>query len=293
MVLSICIPVYNYVVADLFSDLIEQADARVEIIFLDDGSNPDFQEQNQQFFAAQVGGNWSYDELSQNVGRTLIRKKLAEVAQGEHVLFLDCDVRVFQKDFVTRYLAAMEAHPSAVIVGGRTYPRICDRGFEIHFYYGTRVETKTAKQRSEGQFIGFQSNNFALPKTQFGNILPKITLEGYGHEDTLMGFEIQMAKIPMVHIENPVFHEGLDGNEGFLKKSEEGVRNLKVLANEARYSAMAHQQIRLLKWVKRLSPFAGLLKSEGSFELIERKLKQTYSPGWFQVWKLAVYFRLK
>ena len=51
-------------------------------------------------------------------------------------------------------------------------------------------------------------------------------LSGYGHEDTLFGYELNKNNIQIHHIDNPVLNGHLDTNEAFLLKTEEGLGNL-------------------------------------------------------------------
>lgn len=51
-------------------------------------------------------------------------------------------------------------------------------------------------------------------------------LTGYGHEDTKFGVELAAAQVPVLHIDNPVLHDGLEPAATFLQKSEQAVRNL-------------------------------------------------------------------
>ena len=48
-------------------------------------------------------------------------------------------------------------------------------------------------------------------------------LSGYGHEDTLFGYELNKNNIQIHHIDNPVLNGHLDTNEAFLLKTEEGL----------------------------------------------------------------------
>src|SRR5690606_8700430 len=50
--------------------------------------------------------------------------------------------------------------------------------------------------------------------------------KGYGHEDTYFGYQMEMKKIPVVHIENPVLHNKLEDNLMFLSKTEMALDNL-------------------------------------------------------------------
>jgi hypothetical protein len=58
-------------------------------------------------------------------------------------------------------------------------------------------------------------------------------LMGYGHEDTKLGMELARARVPIVHLDNPVLHLGLEPAGKFLDKSQQAVRNLAYLYRKA------------------------------------------------------------
>ena len=63
-----------------------------------------------------------------------------------------------------------------------------------------------------------QGNNSAVLKDQGFNPL----ISGYGHEDTLFGFELEQNGIVIRHIDNPVLNAHLDSNTQFLYKTDAG-----------------------------------------------------------------------
>ena len=91
--LSILIPAYNYDVLPLVQELHNQASKAgiaFEIIVLDDAS-PD----KKTVEGNQKAGLYEFTEFiinQNNSGRTLTRKKLAEKAKYDTLLFLDADV---------------------------------------------------------------------------------------------------------------------------------------------------------------------------------------------------------
>jgi hypothetical protein len=70
------------------------------------------------------------------------------------------------------------------------------------------------------------TGNFLVPKSIFLQFPLHDIITNYGHEDTLLGYKFQQAGIPLKHIDNPVFHLGLEENEVFFAKSKEAVSSL-------------------------------------------------------------------
>ena len=52
------------------------------------------------------------------------------------------------------------------------------------------------------------------------------SLRHYGYEDTFFGIELEQAGIPVFHIDNELYHDGIDTNTEFLNKVAAGVSNL-------------------------------------------------------------------
>ena len=52
------------------------------------------------------------------------------------------------------------------------------------------------------------------------------SIQKYGHEDTLLGMTLAANGIQIVHIDNFVYHEGLDTNEVFLAKIKQSIETL-------------------------------------------------------------------
>ncbi len=86
------------------------------------------------------------------------------------------------------------------------------------------------EERQRFPNLGFKTNNFIIHSEIFEQVNFNEVLSGYGHEDSLFGYDLNEAKIKIEHIDNPVLNDQLDDNITFLKKTQEGVANLiKVL----------------------------------------------------------------
>lgn len=248
--LSICIPVFNFEVGGLVMDLLAQAKALsmdFEILLWDDGSTAAYQNKNHGL--QDLDSRIQYHELAENVGRSKIRNQLAAAAQYEWLLFLDCDAALVDDSFLARYQATFEnhAHP-AVICGGRIYPtRPTDPALQLHWKYGTHKESQPAMHRLKSPNASFMTNNFLVSKSIFARIQFNETLRGYGHEDTLFGWELKSNQIQIDHIENPVCHMGLVTTAVFLAKTKEGVDNLAKLYRLLGKEEPWYEDIKLLK----------------------------------------------
>lgn len=230
--ISICIPVYNFYVYPMIEELQQQAmlcNKKYEIIIADDKSENNFKEQNKKVQELQ---NVKYIELEENIGRSRIRNFLKDEASGSYILFLDCDLKIIRKDFVSKYLEFIEIQKveEFVVCGGHTYDsQYPPPKQKLHWLWGNKCEAFSHSLRSENPYQSFMTSNFVISKKTIERIPFNEKLVGYGHEDTLLGFELLKQNIPVLHINNPVEHLGLEENKVFLHKTAESIDNLITL----------------------------------------------------------------
>ena len=246
--LSICIPIYNYDVRPLVNALDKQAKAEaiaVEIILIDDASEPSFRALNSKLQDLQTV---DYLQLEENIGRSKIRNVLHKRAKYPFLLFLDCDSEVSDSRFLHRYIPFIKKEEQILVYGGRSYH--CDPPNDktlLHWYFGKHREAKNARTRSKKPYQSFMSNNFLIHKSVLDKVPFNETLRGYGHEDTLLGYELKKQGIPLIHIDNPLIHAGLQTAEEFLEKTDEGLKNLLIIDRLLNHDKEFIQSIRVLK----------------------------------------------
>lgn len=227
--LSILIPIYNYDIRALAQGLHAQGQALglpFELLCYDDASAPEWQAVN-----APLGDlpHLRYRALPSNLGRSRIRNLLAEEAQYDYLLFLDCDSALPDEHYLARY--AEELSAERLLYGGRSYqPQApSDKRLLLHWHYGRCREVQPAERRQRQPYHSFMTNNFLIPKALFQPIRFDERLLQYGHEDTLFGQALQQRGIPIRHLDNPLLHTGLETAEVFLAKSRQALANLAFL----------------------------------------------------------------
>lgn len=223
---SILIPIYNFNIVPLVQDLHQQCESCgivYEIIGLDDGSTTFYKHKNRS--VAQFN-NVIYKELPQNLGRAKIRNRLAEAAKYPYLLFMDGDSKVTNPQYIHNYLQYIQ--PTTLLYGGRIYdttpPK--DPSLKLHYLFGKNREETSAEERKIKPYQSFMTNNFLIPTTIFETILFEESIDGYGHEDTLFGIALQQQQIPIIHLDNPLKHIGLEEQAVFLQKQQTAIRNL-------------------------------------------------------------------
>lgn len=232
--LSICIPVYNYNVLRLVKALFTQAKAlpvEFEILVWEDGSLEEQKVENRKLLG--LDSRVQYVEWEKNRGRSIIRNRLAEAAQFSCLLFMDCDADLPDDLFLHRYAEYLrEPLKEQIICGGRVYPkRPKDDKLQLHWLYGSVKESQPVERRRLAPNSSFMTNNFLISRSIFERVQFNEDMQGYGHEDTLFGWELQKQQIQIGHIDNPVIHAGLETSTEFLEKTIQGLGNLHRLYN--------------------------------------------------------------
>jgi glycosyltransferase involved in cell wall biosynthesis len=239
--LSILIPTYNQDITRLAAELHRQAMEQYvefEMLVMEDGSTTAL-ELNQNINELD---HCEHIILKENIGRSAVRNKLADEAKYDHLLFMDCDAEVCSPYYVEKYLTFYKEE--CVVIGGTAYdPNENNRNFSLRLTYGRKREARTAIERGKNNFATF---NFLISKSIFNQVRFDETIRGYGHEDMLFGHQLHQLGYKFIQIENPLIHKGLDDNNAFIRKTEEGTRNLFLLHETGRYPFLAEES-KLLK----------------------------------------------
>jgi cellulose synthase/poly-beta-1,6-N-acetylglucosamine synthase-like glycosyltransferase len=228
--LSILIPVYNYNVFTLVETLFYQVlkcKIPFEIICLDDASGA-FLSENQKINQFE---NSTYSILEKNIGRSAIRNLLAKKAIYENLLFLDADTIPVHENFISNYILHINNNEK-VVYGGILYENEHPNKDQLlRWIYGKNREALHVSERNKNPYLSFLTLNFLIKKSVFSKVNFNEEIPNLRHEDTLFSFELMQNKIEIIHIENPVYHLGIEDSKKFLKKSEEAVLALKNLVD--------------------------------------------------------------
>lgn len=232
--ISILIPTYNHNALSLVKELSNQAqsiEVPFEIIVLDDcSSNKTTIEENKLI------NNYpscSFNESTVNNGRTFTRNILARNAKYDWLLFLDADVTPVRVSFLKNYIIEIQKSAFEVIIGGCAYETKKPHKEQIlRYLYGKKREEKSADLRNEFPHKHIFSGNILIKKDTF-------LKHNYPHKQNIYGldnyfaFQLFTNKIAVKHIENPVYHLGLEENEVFFRKSINSIQSrIEILKNE-------------------------------------------------------------
>ncbi|PJB12287.1 MAG: hypothetical protein CO119_07540 [Flavobacteriales bacterium CG_4_9_14_3_um_filter_40_17] len=255
---SVLIPVYNVDVLPLVQLLHKQAKLLAvdfEIIVCDDGSTDEkllSLNRNVANLEKVV-----YLENSENSGRLATRNRLAASAQYPWLLFLDADVLPAGEHFLNRYLIYFSQFFD-VVMGGFSYPQAKPESqFSLRWEFGRKRESVSARERNRFPYRVFISANYLIRKAVYIDLLSQLKTPSYG-SDNLIASEFLKHKTPILHIDNPAIHLGLENNKVFLKKSREAIESLLLFyqnnpdfksQNKLYHTFLTVKKLRMIKWV--------------------------------------------
>lgn len=225
--LSILIPVYNWDCSQLIKDLHYQGlvlGIPYEIIVADDCStDKDLQQKSR--IVVESHENCRYYGLPHNIGRAAIRNFMADNAQYDKLLFLDCDSAVRDAQFLKKYMEV--ADKASVVCGGLIHPdEIPEKGLELRYLYEkSAANERSAGFRSKNPYLRFTSFSFLIDRSVFMAIRFDESYVGYGYEDVQFGRELEQNGVSILHIDNPLAHLGLENSGAFLNKTRQAVLN--------------------------------------------------------------------
>jgi len=257
--LSILIPTHDYACYRLVADLHSQAerlDIPYEILVAEDGSRSQ----------VAIIANHKMTELShcrhirrhENLGLAATRNELAAMARYDWLLIIDSDAAVDNDDFLKNYVQHIGEAP--VVVGGLHHPPVNHNPHAtLRYKYEREADRhRSAAERSLRPYAKLTCFNILLHRPTFMQIQFDKDCHEYGYEDALFGVELEQRHVPILHIDNPLVHMGLDTNEAFLRKSETALRTLKGLhgrMNGRSYVENAYNRLCSLRlaWALRLA----------------------------------------
>lgn len=221
MKLSVCIPVYNFDVRNLVEDLnreINKKELDAEIILIDDASDETFTNINKDL----LDKVQSFIFLDKNVGRSKIRNLFLNYSKGEYMLFLDCDVKIDNTNFLSNYLQQIEQNRELDLFYG---------SFKISPQYSHTLRNKYSLEREipikgKSDFSTFKTVNFVVKKDVFRRFTFNEELANYGYEDYIFAKKLEINNIKFLAINNPVIHVDDSRNDVFLAKTETAINSL-------------------------------------------------------------------
>jgi len=172
-------------------------------------------------------------------------------------LFIDADVILpgTAEAYILKWLPYL--NKSRVICGGILYHESPpgDPDKILRWKYGRLREQKNAVERNKHPHSGFSTFNVLIERSVFSKIRFNEELKQYGHEDTLLGYQLKNAGIGILHIDNGLIHEGLEPNRDFLNKTKLGIENLSKLYDKVTDKSSFSETVLILRIYNKLKYF--------------------------------------
>ena len=248
--LSILIPVYNYHIVELVNTIHKQAtDSGIvfEIICIDDMSENKISETNSTITDL---NNTFYLKNKINLGRNKTRQLLADSANFDWLLFLDADVIPKTDSFITNYLNFLDDNLDAIYGGFAYYNEVPEKSLKLRWEYGRKCEEVKAIKRNKKPYKSIISANFLIRKSVFKTVNSKIAGNLYG-EDNHFGALLKSLNTKVKHIDNEVYHLGIEPSIKYLEKKEQAAKTLLNLYNSNKKITHDNDLLRLFEKSKR------------------------------------------
>lgn len=251
MKISICIPIFNFCVKDLVTELekqIEKTQDQIDICLIDDGSELIYKQNNRKI----INPNLTYLELEHNIGRSKIRNMFLGKTMGDYLLFLDCDGLVDCADFLKNYLVEIKKNkqPKVIYGGRKVETQLQNTQYYLRWNYARNRENPSAKIRKSKVYLCFQTNNFIIHRSLFQKNGFDESIRNYGYEDLIFAMNLKEKKIPILHIENPILNHDIENNALYLEKTKQALFTLYKLHQNPKTQPYT-QEIKLIRFYEK------------------------------------------
>lgn len=223
--LSILIPTYNYDITLLVSELHKQATNSgiiFEIIALDDKSHNNIILKNRSINKLEFT---QYICSEQNNGIAITRQLLAQKAKYNWILLLDADVKLKSEFYILNYLNVIPLKYD-VFFGGISYEiKTPNTDKLLRWKYGVNCEAINAKKRNRTPYKITSAANMLIKKDFYKSFELDSIGNSYGM-DIFFGPQLKLNNIPVLHINNEIYHLGLESSKTYLKKTRYAVETI-------------------------------------------------------------------
>jgi len=291
MKISVCIPIYNFDVRELVDDLkkeIKNQSIDAEIVLIDDASEENFRQINNEL----QNKVEQFVLLEKNIGRSRIRNLFLNYTKGDFLLFLDCDVKIDDKNFLSNYLKEIDQNRGVEVLYGNFKIDPAHSG-TLRNRYSVEKEIFSVERSSD--FALLKTVNFIIKR----NVLEKFpfneVLLNYGYEDFVFAKTLEFSKVKFSAIQNPVIHFDDASNEDFLNKTKTAIDSLCLLLQNSDNEKFikdikVYRVAKKIKNIKMKSTFLFL------YSLLEKKivmnlLSKNPNLKYFDLYKLGLLLR--
>ncbi len=232
----------------------------VEVIVMDDGTGDEALTQRLQALIDGLPLPIRLISLPINEGRARGRNRLTTNARAGTFLFLDSDMQPDSDTFLQDWATLASDSAPAVAFGGFSLdaaPR--DPRFAVHRALSLRSECVPAAERSKQPEKYVYTSNLLVRRDVFEAARFDPGFTGWGWEDVEWAMRVS-RRFPIVHVDNPATHMGLDTVDALARKFEQGAPNFaRVVALHPQF-ATAYPSYKAARLIRKL-PVRSLLRA--------------------------------
>ncbi|MGV8930248.1 MAG: glycosyltransferase family 2 protein [Brevundimonas sp.] len=252
---SVLIPFLRDDPADLLSLLDEEAgsvDGAVEIVLLDDGTRDAALTARLTVQIKAMKLPIRLITLPANEGRSIGRNRLASVARGGSLLFLDSDMRPDHRRFLRDWADLAAREDPAVAFGGFSLLQApTDARFAVHRAMAAKSECVPYMERARQPEKYVYTSNLLVRRDVFEAEAFDPGFTGWGWEDVEWAMRVS-RRFRVVHLDNAATHMGLDTVAALAGKYEQSAPNFGRMARRHPEIVAAYPSYRAARLLKRL-----------------------------------------
>lgn len=229
--LSILIPTYNYNVVPLVNELHKQCienNIEFEIIALDDKSSSNIISINSSINKLKFT---NYELSEKNNGIAVTRQLLVNKSKYSWVLLIDADMKLKDSFYISKYIRSIEQDYEVVFGGIKYKKKPSNLNSLLRWKYGKTYEAVIAIKRNKTPYKLTSAANMLIKKNVYNNFELDSIGNSYGM-DIYFGPQLKLKQVPVLHIDNGIYHLGLESSIKYLEKVELGARTLLNLYNK-------------------------------------------------------------
>jgi glycosyltransferase involved in cell wall biosynthesis len=163
-------------------------------------------------------------------GRSATRNALVATARAHHVLFLDADMIPDHDAFLDHWLEAASQPETAIAFGGFSVAQTQRASAtDLHYFLSRRADCRSAADRMRDPAQFTTTSNLLVRRDVLEAFPFDGDFRGWGWEDVDWALRVAEAH-PILHIDNPATHAGLDSVPTLLRKYREAGPNYRRLA---------------------------------------------------------------
>ncbi|WP_029415455.1 glycosyltransferase family 2 protein [Brevundimonas bacteroides] len=253
--LSVLIPFLRDDPSELLAVLDREAEAlngAVEVVVMDDGTGDAALTDRLTALVEAMVLPVRLITLLANEGRSKGRNRLAGAARGSSLLFLDSDMRPDNHRFLQTWAELVRQQAPAVAFGGFSLLQAPDEPrFSVHRAMATNGECIGATERAKAPEKYVYTSNLLVRRDVFEAEAFDGAFTGWGWEDVEWAMRVS-RRWPVLHIDNPATHMGLDTVEQLAGKYEQSAGNFARVVARHPDIVRAYPSYRVAKALKRV-----------------------------------------